>query len=547
MDLLNLSIRQKFDLAMDPATSAEVLEKLAFDEVQGEPDSYDEAYALRRWVAGNPNSPTELLRRLADDEELEVRLEVAKNSSTPLDLILKFSGIEEFFFSVASNNSCPTELLDDFAKHRDEEIKQAVAANPNCSLVLIKKWAKVKNESIRASVASNPNTPLQILQILASDSEAVVRMEVAANLNCPTDLLASLAKDSDSDVRHRAAQSENCSSEMLLEFSNDPDVSVIQAVAMNHKTPIDVLMRLANHKNDLVRLALLDNPSSTNDVRNLAITIPSCSFPSNSELSSIMEPVFSLKDLIVDAGNSYPGHPFLTHPGIKDIDFCSAAWLLRLFRVPTEFADRTRGMLEGPFFTSSSYPWPQTGDGKYFSPVVQVDLREISKLKDRNYGDGLLQLFLDGADFLLRVIPREDICSKLITNVPSDLEDDYSGWITQKYWLGDGSFVSQIVGYDEPVLSANVYASDGIPDDDDPEIFKEIFSRMESLEMNDSGIHMFGTFYPIQYRHSDIGGELFMSLDSEICYEWGDSGNAQIFVSRDSSGSISFHAQWSCY
>lgn len=545
----SLSFEQKLELAENHDTAPGVLEALALDEEQGNPGDYDETYALRRQVASNPNAPINLLLKLVDDEENEVRFEVARNPSLPLDLMYKLSEDEILVSGVAQNTRCPSALLEKLSKIKDDEVRGNVAANPNCPVPLLKKWAKLKDENIRGSVAINPSTPVEILELLASDEEVSVRVGVACNPECPNTLILRLSEDTESDVRRYVAASEKCPVEVLARLENDPDLDVISQVASNCQTPQTILARLAVHDEGKVRVAVAQNPATPPDLRKIALTIPACSFPENDRIADVMEPVRELKKLVEQARTEFPEHSFLGHYGLKDIDFCSPAWSLKIFDIPTAHADRTRSMLEGPFFTSDNYPWPSGDEGKFASPVVQLDLGEVSRLKESVYGDGLLQVFVadDSSDFLIRVIPRSEVNENQMTPFPQGTEDQFSGFITGKYWLGYGGVVSQIVGYEEPVLSAHVYTSDGAPEDDDPDLFKEIFEKMESLSVNDSGIHMFGTFYPIQYRHSEYGGEVLMALDSNLCYSWGDSGNAQIFVNRSQDGAVMFHVEWSCY
>ena len=68
-DILELSTKEKLELAKDPNTSQELLKSLATDE-----DS-----DVRWVVARNPNTSQETLRLLATDEYSYVRCEVALN------------------------------------------------------------------------------------------------------------------------------------------------------------------------------------------------------------------------------------------------------------------------------------------------------------------------------------------------------------------------------------------------------------------------------------------------------------------------------------
>ncbi|MDP3537951.1 MAG: WGR domain-containing protein [Azonexus sp.] len=545
----NLTYAEKLELAENKATATHILEVLAYDDEQGIPGSYNELYALRCAVASNPNSPDNLLVKLAEDGAIEVRIKIARNPSISQELMSKLSEEIELVPAVAQNINCPSQLLEKLSKLKNDEVRSNIASNPNCPVQLLKKWSKFEVGSIRASVAGNQSLSVDILKELASDDDTYVRMMVACNPACPKDLLVGLSEDVDSDVRSSVAESEHCSVEILATLENDPNPDVVTQVASNCHTPLPILERLAFHVEDKVRLAVGQNPASPKELQQIALTIPPCCIPENEFLANVMEPVSELQSLVQKARSDFPNHPFLVHPGINDIDFCAPAWCLKIFDIPTQYADRTRSMLEGPFFTSEKYPWPSGGKTKYASPVVQLDLREITRLKGVDYGDGLLQIFLaeDSSTFVIRVIPRSCVDENKMTPFVQGSEDEFDGFMTMKYWLGSDGFVSQIIGYDEPVLSAHVYVSDGNPEDDDPDVLKEIFERMESLSLNDSGIHMFGTFYPIQYCHSDVGGELLMALDSELCYGWGDSGNAQIFVTRNKDGSTNFSVMWSCY
>ncbi len=538
-----LNYEQKLELASSLDTASETLEALANDEEQGIAGNYDETFELRSVVASNPKISMNLLLKLLADDEFDVRVAAVKNPLIPQDLLYQLSEDGDLVNAVAQNPKCPTQLLEKLSKARDEELRCNIAANPNCPVTLLKKWAKLKDESIRGSVAINPSTPVEILELLASDEEASVRAALAGNPACPIELLVQLSEDAESDVRRYVAASDKCPAEVFASLENDPDPDVISQVASNSQTPQAILARLAAHDEGKVRVAVAQNPAVPPGLQKIALTIPPCCFPENDGLADVMEPVRELKNLVEQAKSEFPKHPFLRHHGLKDVDFCSPAWGLKIFDVPTQHADRTRSMLEGPFYTSDEYPWPSSDEGKYASPVVQIDLREVTKLKGIDYGDGLLQLFIadDASNFEIRVIPRSDVNGNQMTPCPQGTEDQFSGYITGKYWLGYGGVVSQIVGYEEPVLSAHVDTSNGAPKDDDPDLFKEIFEKMESLSINASGTHMFGTFYPIQYRHSEVGGEILMALDSDHCYSWGDSGNAQIFVSRSQDGTANFH------
>lgn len=458
--------------------------------------SHEEKLAL----AKSPDMAAEILEALADDEEQRV----------PKRYQERF----ELRHAIARNANCSLQLLEKLHKFNNAVLRGNIARNPNCPLPLLKKWSVLKDENTRASVAMNPSSPVSLLEVLSRDDDNIVRWCLARNPACPVEILTGLG--------------------------SDPCELVLRAVASNSHTPLAILEKLAAHSENDIRFAVAGNQACPVELQKVVITIPKCCFPTNDSLASVMEPVRELKRLIEKARSEFPDHPLLDDNGIKDIDFCAPAWCLKLFKIPTQYADRTRSMLEGPFFTSKKYPWPSGENTKYASPVVQLDLREVSILKKQDYGDGLLQVFLSDfySGFDVRVIPRSDVVESQMTPFPEGGEDEFFRDLTPKYWLGNDGTVSQIIGYEEPVLSADVFVSRENKDDD-PAIFKDIFEKMQYLDMNASGAHMFGTFSAIQYRHSEMGGELLMALDDSSV--WSDTGNAQIFVDR---GAVDFSAMW---
>lgn len=109
---------------------------------------------VRRVVAGNPNTPKQVLSRLSDDEISAIRRGVAENPKTPVDILRKLA-----------NDRCP---------------------------------------EVRLAVAENPQTPQDTLSMLSVDGHVDVRFGVAENPHMPEDILLLLAQDDNPYVRCRA-------------------------------------------------------------------------------------------------------------------------------------------------------------------------------------------------------------------------------------------------------------------------------------------------------------------------------------------------------
>ena len=74
-----------YELALNPNTPTETLESLANED----------NWIVRSHVANNPNTPPEVLERLANDEDSYVRYHVAINPNTP-QYIKDYLKIKEF-------------------------------------------------------------------------------------------------------------------------------------------------------------------------------------------------------------------------------------------------------------------------------------------------------------------------------------------------------------------------------------------------------------------------------------------------------------------
>ncbi len=255
----------------------------------------------------------------------------------------------------------------------------------------------------------------------------------------------------------------------------------------------------------------------------------------------------------------YPDAPWMRNYVDDDIEWAGPAWNLRILVVPASMVDRRKSMLAGPFFTSEDYPWPKSlnksAPDKYASPVVQIDLGAISKLRNMAFGDGTLQVFDGSGGSIIRVIPKQVMETAVMTPVAPMSEADLyyptvpTGWLT-------GGQVEHIIGYEGPVFSCHVAEEDAFDEedeededafDDSPSEVKKLAGLMKKIGcQNDSGLHLFGTFYPVQYRAAEKGIPVFLSLDCDHGYFWGDSGTAQVFYKMTDEGP-EFSFAWSCY
>jgi len=113
---------------------------------------------------------TELLVALSEVPDMGSRWAVAKNPHTPAEILRKLAGDEVNLVRalVATNPNTPVECL--YAFYEDEKIvRDGISGNPNAPSELLEKLAQDSDKLVRLRVAENPATPKEILAKLAED------------------------------------------------------------------------------------------------------------------------------------------------------------------------------------------------------------------------------------------------------------------------------------------------------------------------------------------------------------------------------------------
>ena len=232
------------------------------------------------------------------------------------------------------------------------------------------------------------------------------------------------------------------------------------------------------------------------------------------------------------------------------IAFAAQTFIVKCEKYPASNVDRMSNMLSGPLFTSFEYPIPNNGRQMLF-PVLQLDLRDISALGNKEIGDGLLQLWCDtlSLDCIIRVIPRIQVLQEKM--VPFDFKKpelcygggEFNGFPLPLWFnldpLGDsvdvmescipGRFESQLEGY------CGDYGNNinGLIDKD---MRKDLakFGKI-SVEKTFENLTFFGTYPVIQYNSSDTNSFCLLSIS-----DWGSSGSTEIFYKLNPNGETEY-------
>ena len=302
-------------VASHPNTPARVLRHLAL--------SPRFPTLIRARVAQNRRVPQQLLRRLAQDDSVRVRVAVAAHPSTPVSVaeMLADDDAADVRVQVAWQRQLPSRLVRRLARDCSEEVRIAVAMNPQTPREVVEALAEDRIASVRraavhpvGAIGSNRRNDLLLLQLaedravtvrqaaarllphwppsgrpppgvrpgrnpvwarLASDPSADVRAAIAQNLDTHAPLLATLATDSHKEVRRAAAGNPSTPLEALRILARDDVRWVRQWVATNTSAPADLLVELLESAtSDTLRYTknwLAGNPAaSTKLLRSLA-------------------------------------------------------------------------------------------------------------------------------------------------------------------------------------------------------------------------------------------------------------------------------------
>lgn len=123
---------------------------------------------------------------------------------------------------------------------------------------------------------------------------------------------------------------------------------------------------------------------------------------------------------------------------LKRLKTLMPVWALETKLFDPEEVDRKSNMFGGYPFTSTDYPWVLNDTGNPCYPLVQLDLRQISDLCGKQFGSGLLQVWLDISDSdlssTIRIIDPAETTMSLIEDYPNPdqikLVDEYGSWFS---------------------------------------------------------------------------------------------------------------------
>lgn len=263
--------------------------------------------AVREAVAANPNTPTEVLLKLAETCPQQFlsnpvfSLLLLENPNFVADIpyyalinLLKQPELPDFFLASAANHANP-EILYLVAKHpntSDRALEEMVRRNPkdtplglsiikreNVSERVLSLLVEYSAIAVRLSLAKNPATSANILAKLAIVREAnpnfqqEIYLKLAKNPNTPIQVIWGLLKKCDRKIKQMISQRADLPISIIVELAGDFQMHATNSLAENLAIGADVLMELANHPELRVRQMVVRHPNVPQSLLDKAVTI----------------------------------------------------------------------------------------------------------------------------------------------------------------------------------------------------------------------------------------------------------------------------------
>ena len=228
----------------------------------------------RQNIVRDFNTPLHILEELVKDKSLWLRIARHPNSSVEILAKIVQDGNSELKMECLSNPNLPAKILKQFARDKNstEFVLIKVAKHPNTPVEIIEELCQKQNFNIRKAVLINPSTPIKLLEELAQSEDLLP--EFANNSRAPVETLAKLLQKTErtNSLIWNAIALNPATPGYLLEYIYNSiedkqysrNFSILKAIAKNPNTPVEILELLATFKSNIYPIyvaALTENPN----------------------------------------------------------------------------------------------------------------------------------------------------------------------------------------------------------------------------------------------------------------------------------------------
>ena len=227
-------------------------------------------------IARDLQTPIEILERLAQDPNEDVRATVASNRNLPLAILLRLtedpsSKVRSQLIYQQFNRSTPVEILAKLADDPDSNIRMNIARNTNTPPEVLARLAFTDDPGgwISSSLVNNQNTSIETLEYLGVERHAVN----AYNKKTPPNALAAQVdyaltmydaeKNRIFEFLLRDLEGSQMPASSLVKLATNYESWIRARVACHRNTPLNTLVQLSNDKSyDPILWGIARNPNS---------------------------------------------------------------------------------------------------------------------------------------------------------------------------------------------------------------------------------------------------------------------------------------------
>lgn len=233
------------------------------------------SYRVRKAAAENPSAPPDLLQKLAQDSDDDVRRAVGGNLSSGMQILKRLA--EDTYYpnvraAVAGNPSTLPQVLEHLAGDEHASVRKAVATNPAASTEALEQLIGDAYRTVRQVAAEHPSVPEEVFQLLRRAGAD----EKLRTVGCMPEPLTEEERDRlfawGRYGRHLLATHPDTPPAMLKRLASDADKAVRKAVAKHPEAPLEALHTLASDATWQVRAAVAENLSTPTEVLNRLIS-----------------------------------------------------------------------------------------------------------------------------------------------------------------------------------------------------------------------------------------------------------------------------------
>jgi len=220
-------------------------------------------FDFTRQLAKHENSSPDLLLALSQHKDDLVRRAVASNQSTPTEVLSKL----ETDIQVRVSQRAKRQLInrsEGFKPIHDElQFLREIAKDTETASEKLAELSKHEDYYIRKTIAENASTPDEVLLELAKDSDDWVKGGVLSRFKLSDELIDYFLSQATPYVLSRILRHNNVPKSAIDKYYNpDGCPEILEALASNPKLSIDRLELLAHHESWRVAVNVTKNPST---------------------------------------------------------------------------------------------------------------------------------------------------------------------------------------------------------------------------------------------------------------------------------------------